>query len=180
MCAVFFQPMQDKHSIRTFTCGAIALFLAACSGVEFTHVAPGQSARKALAERNAPPPAPDQPVVLPVPATPGAPLAGQPLPDFPAGPVPALPESNDTANKVADAFTRGTFAMQAGQNAEAITAFEEAVKLDPNFSDAWTKLALLYQKTGSSEKAAAAYKKAKQLGQPNGPDASNASGGLLP
>ena len=178
MCAVFFQPMQDNHTIRSFTYSAIALFLAACSGVEFTHVAPGQSARKTIAERNAPP-APEQPGVLPSLATPGAPLAGQPLPVLPAGPMPALPESNDTANKVADAFTRGSFAMQAGQNAEAITAFEEAVKLDPNFSDAWTKLALLYQKTGSPAKATAAYKKAKQLGQPNGPD-SNTSGGLLP
>ena len=179
MCAVFFQPMQDNHSIRTFTCGAIALFLAACSGVGFTHVAPGQSARKTLAERNAPP-APEQSGVLPSLTTHGAPFAGQPLPDFPASPVPALPESNDTANKVADAFTRGSFAMQAGQNAEAITAFEEAVKLDPNFSDAWTKLALLYQKTGSPDKATAAYKKAKKLGQPNGPDANTVSGGLLP
>lgn len=171
--------MQDNHSIRIFTYGAIALFLTACSGVEFTRVAPGQSARKVLAERNAPP-APDQPGVLPSLVTPGAPLPGQPLPDFPPGPVPALPESNDTASKVADAFTRGSFAMQAGQNAEAITAFEEAVKLDPNFSDAWTKLALLYQKTGSTDKATEAYKKAKKLGQPNGPDTNTVSGGLLP
>jgi tetratricopeptide (TPR) repeat protein len=169
--------MQDTHSIPSFTCGAIALLLTACSSVEFTHVAPGQSARKTLAERNAPA-APAQTGALPSPATLAASPAGQPLPDLPGGPVPPLPESNDTANKVADAFTRGSFAMQAGQNAEAITAFEEAVKLDPNFSDAWTKLALLYQKTGSPEKATAAYKKAKKLGQPNGPDVNTVSGGL--
>ena len=168
--------MQDNHQIRIFACGAIALLLVACSGVKFTHVTPGESARKTLAERNAPP-APAQNGALPTPATPGGLLA---LPDLPPGPVPPLPEANDTANKVADAFTRGSFAMQAGQNAEAITAFEEAVKLDPNFSDAWTKLALLYQKTGNAEKATAAYKKAKKLGQPNGADSSTVSGGLLP
>lgn len=173
--------MKDNHPIRSFTCGAFALLLTACSGVEFTHVAPGQSARKALAERNAPPaPTPEQPTSLPTPATPANAVAAQPQPDMPAAPVPALPEGSDTANKVADAYTRGSFAMQAGQNAEAIVALEEAVKLDPSFSDAWTKLALLYQKKGDSEKATEAYKRAKKLGQPNGPETNTVSGGLQP
>ncbi len=171
--------MQDSHTIRHYFSGAIALFLTACSGVEFTRVAPGQSARKILAGRNAPP-APVQPGGLPSPATPGAPLAGQPLPDLPVGPVPPLPESNDTANKVADAFTRGSLAMQAGQTKEAISAMEEAIKLDPSFSDAWTKLAMLYQKNGDTHKATEAYKRAKKLGQPNGPHSNTVSGGLLP
>jgi Tfp pilus assembly protein PilF len=46
---------------------------------------------------------------------------------------------------------------------------EEAVQLDPNFSDAWSKLVILYQRAGKDDKATEAYKKAKKLGQPNGP-----------
>ena len=42
------------------------------------------------------------------------------------------------------------------------------MKLDPAFSDAWTKLAILYQRAGKEDKAIEAYKQAKKLGQPNG------------
>ena len=59
--------------------------------------------------------------------------------------------------------------MQAGQNAEAIAALEQAVALDPNFADAWSKLVVLYERTGNERKAMDAYKKAKKLGQPQGP-----------
>jgi tetratricopeptide (TPR) repeat protein len=105
------------------------------------------------------------------------PLLPPPMPDI--KPEPGLPEATEAANKVADAYTRGTFAMQAGQNAEAIVALEEAVKLDPNFTDAWTKLVKLYERTGNNAKAAEAYKKLKQLGQPNGaPGAVESSGGV--
>lgn len=90
-----------------------------------------------------------------------------------------MPDTNDVANRVADAYTRGSFAMQAGQNAEAIVALEEAVKLDPNFTDAWTKLVKVYERTGNMAKAAEAYKKLKQLGVPNGaPGVSDGPPGL--
>src|SRR4051794_32496872 len=118
----------------SFTLSAIALaaVFAGC-GSEFTHVKPGQSARQYLRDRNAP-----QPLVavapggLLVPGTPGqpGPLNPPPLPDI--NPLPALPDTGDTASKVADAYTHGSFAMQAGQNAEAIASLEEAVKMDPN------------------------------------------------
>lgn len=69
--------------------------------------------------------------------------------------------------------------MQTGQTGEAITAFEEALALDPDYTDAWGKLALLYQKEGKSEKALEAFKKAKRLGDANGGTVTrNASGGL--
>jgi len=69
--------------------------------------------------------------------------------------------------------------MQAGQNAEAITAFEEAVKHDPDFTDAWGKLAILYQKGGQSAKATEAFRKAKRLGDANGGTVTrDAAGGL--
>lgn len=172
--------MKIEPCIRTLLAVAMVTGFAAC-GSQFTHVKPGQSARQALAERNAPPPL--VPVIADTPAMPmpadGA-FAGPlmpPLPDIHG--EPALPQSNDVANQVADLYTRGSFAMQAGQNTEAITSLEEAVKLDPNFIDAWTKLVKLYEKAGDQEKAAAAYKKLKQLGMPNGtsaPEAQNAFG----
>ena len=159
---------------------ALAAILAGC-GAEFTHVKPGQSARQYLTSRNAP--LPLVPVVpgdnsLPATATRGAagPLTPPPLPDI--NPLPSLPDTGDTASKVADAYTHGSFAMQAGQNAEAIASLEEAVKLDPNFTDAWTKLVKLYERTGNTKKAAEAFKKLKQLGQPNGSTNAAVSGGL--
>ena len=89
------------------------------------------------------------------------------------------PAGNNGSESVADIYTRGNFAMQAGQNTEAIVAFQEALKLDPDFTDAWGKLALLYQKEGNSAKAVEAFKKAKRLGDANGGTVTrDASGGL--
>jgi tetratricopeptide (TPR) repeat protein len=147
---------------------ASALLGSGCGNVEFTHVKPGESARLAVLTRNAP-------VAKPLPGTgpvqPGMSAANgaaiQPLPNIP--PDPALPDPHNTADKVAELYTKGSFAMQAGQIGEAIIAMEEAVQLDPNFSDAWSKLVILYQRAGKDDKATEAYKKAKKLGQPNGP-----------
>ena len=73
----------------------------------------------------------------------------------------------------------GVFAMEVGQNAEAITAFERVVKLRSGSTDAWGKLAFLYLKKGDSEKAVAAFKKAKLLGDANcGIVSRDGSGGL--
>ena len=150
--------------------GATALLSTGCGNVEFTHVKPGQSARLIAMTRNAPVAAP-----IPTPVAgrvgPGMSAANnaavQPLPNI--MPDPALPDPSNTADKVADLYTKGSFSMQAGQIGEAIVALEEAVHLDPNFSDAWSKLVILYQRAGKEDKAVEAYKKAKKLGQPNGP-----------
>jgi Tfp pilus assembly protein PilF len=53
--------------------------------------------------------------------------------------------------------------MKDGKDAEAIEAFEETVKLDPNFRDAWQWLAILYEKTGQEKKAIEAFRKSKQV-----------------
>lgn len=108
--------------------------------------------------------------------SPLSPLQFSPLPDI--APAPARPTSNEAANKVADAYTRGSIAMQAGSNAEAIAGLEEAVKLNPNLGDAWSKLVVVYTKEGDMVRATAAYKKAKALGQQNGPE--SARHGLIP
>jgi Tfp pilus assembly protein PilF len=55
--------------------------------------------------------------------------------------------------------------MQAGKDAEAIAAFQEAVKIDPGFAEAWQHLAILYAKTGDDKKSLEAYRKAKSVAQ---------------
>ena len=65
--------------------------------------------------------------------------------------------------KVGEAYSRGIFCQEAGNDADAIEAFQEAVKLDPTFSDAWVKLAALYEKAGDTKKAMEAFNKAKKL-----------------
>ena len=75
---------------------------------------------------------------------------------------PPLPE-NDKAEQAADAFGRGNFCMNVGKDAEAIEAFEEAVKIVPAFTDAWQQLAALYEKTGESQKAIEAARRAKKV-----------------
>ena len=77
---------------------------------------------------------------------------------------PELP-GNSTMERVAEAFSRGQFCMQAGKDAEAIAAFEEAVKIDPGFHEAWQHLAILYEKTGHEKKALEAFRRARKVAQ---------------
>lgn len=81
---------------------------------------------------------------------------------------------------VSEMAARADFAMQIGQYAQAIAAFEEVLKLDRNFSSVWGKLAFLYIKEGNSVKAVEAFKKAKLLSDANGGIVTrNATNGLL-
>lgn len=165
--------MKSVRHFQVLAAGIALISFASCSSLKVTHVRPGQSARAALATNDAPPPSPEEmPTVDTGIATaePGTSATPPPIPGLPGLPTETgpLPAGGATAESVADAYTRGTFAMQAGQNAEAITALEEAVKLDPDFTDAWGKLAILYQKEGQSAKATDAFKKAKRLGDANG------------
>ena len=77
---------------------------------------------------------------------------------------PELP-GNSTMERVAEAFSRGQFCMQTGKDAEAISAFEEAVKIDPSFNEAWQHLAILYEKTGQEKKALEAFRRARKVAQ---------------
>ena len=125
---------------------AVALALGAC-----VHTPPGTSVNVALAKRA-------ELVRLPGPP-PGSVTAGH-LPVI----EPELPGSS-TVERVGEAFSRGQFCMQAGKDAEAIAAFEEAVKIDPAFSEAWQHLAILYAKTGQEKKALEAFHRAKKVAQ---------------
>jgi tetratricopeptide (TPR) repeat protein len=127
---------------------SVALALGACSHVQLTHVPPGESLGVALARK------PDL-VRMPTPPPSAVP---------PAAPTPStgLPQSDNTA-RVADAYSRGEFCMNAGKDDEAIGAFEEAVKIDPTFTDAWQRLAALYEKKGENKKAIEAFRRSKKV-----------------
>lgn len=173
--------MKIAHPFHLLAIAFAAFHFAACSGVQVTHVAPGKSASALLAERRRAAQTPAEvtaPGAMPVPAIAPGYFPSEPLPPLPSGDV-NIPSGNGGGDGVADAYSRGTFAMQAGQNAEAIEALEKTVKLDPDFTDAWGKLAILYQKSGNSAKATDAFKKAKRLGDANGGTVSrDALGGL--
>jgi tetratricopeptide (TPR) repeat protein len=75
---------------------------------------------------------------------------------------PALP-TNDRIEAVAETFTRGKDALQAGKNDEAIQAFQEATKVDDRFGDAWEYLAHAYEKVGKTQEAKDAFQHYKRL-----------------
>jgi tetratricopeptide (TPR) repeat protein len=128
----------------------LALALEACAPVQVTHVQPGQSLGVALAKK-------PQVVRLPAPPPSAAPtMTSSSMPD--AG----LPKSDNTA-KVAEAFSRGEFCMNAGKDDEAIAAFQEAVKIQPDFTEGWQRLAALYEKKGDNKKAIEAFRRSKKI-----------------
>lgn len=121
----------------------LALALAAC-----VHTPAGTSVNVALAKK----------AELVRAVAPPLPPGGLPLIE------PELPQ-NGTVERVAEAFSRGQFCMQAGKDAEAIAAFEEAVKIDPGFTEAWHHLAILYAKVGQEKKALDAFHRARKVAQ---------------
>lgn len=91
------------------------------------------------------------------------PVPNHPAEALPPLPVAGLPERNDSVERAGDAYNRGNLFMKGGQNSEAVAAFEEATLLDPSFSDAWTRLTMLYEKVGQPDKAREAFRRAKGL-----------------
>ena len=75
---------------------------------------------------------------------------------------PELP-TNTGVEMVAEAFTRGKTAMDAGKVGEAIQAFEEATKIEPEFADAWQALAQAYEQAGQAAKAKEAFQRSTNL-----------------
>ncbi len=126
--------------------------LAGCTPVQITHVPPGQSLGVAMAKK-------PELVHLPGPP-PGAPVATVTKPA--TSNDDGLPKSDNTA-RVAEAFSRGEFCMGAGNDDEAIAAFLDAVKIDPTFTEAWQRLAALYEKKGDNKKAMEAFRRSKKV-----------------
>lgn len=68
-----------------------------------------------------------------------------------------------------DAYNEGSRLFNNGKTDEAIKDFEEAVKLDEKFADAYYRLGLCYLNKGLNDKAIACFKKCIQL-KPEGKD----------
>jgi tetratricopeptide (TPR) repeat protein len=122
------------------------------------HTPPGTAVDVALARRPVLVRMPLSPASASVRATTAAAPGGAKV----AAVEPDLPR-NDNVDRVADAYSRGNFCMQAGNDVDAIAAFEETVKIDPTFTEAWQNLAALYEKRGDEKKAVEAYRRAKKL-----------------
>lgn len=119
------------------------------------HVPPGQSVAFSMAKKAdliATPPEPPQQI-----------SSAPQLTGTAAVPPPALPEQVSEMERVADKFTLGNLCMEQGRYAEAITAYEAALQINPNFADAWSKLAVAYQNTGQDKKALEAFRKYKNV-----------------
>jgi tetratricopeptide (TPR) repeat protein len=135
------------RSGKCFAALGLATIFALCGCV---HTPPGTSVEIALARKAelyrwpAPPPKPRS-------------VVAKKRETKPARPAP----SKHTL--AARAFARGESLMKEGRDIEAIAAFEEAVKIDPNFRDAWQRLAILYDKTGQEKKAIEAFRKSKDV-----------------
>jgi Flp pilus assembly protein TadD len=87
-------------------------------------------------------------------------------------PAPVVTNTGNTAadaeresitETIADDFTLGNLMMQQEKYAEAIKAYERAVKLDPTFAEAWNHLAICYQNLGQNVKAVDAFKRYKTI-----------------
>lgn len=123
--------------------------------VACTHTPPGTSVQVALAKKA-------ELVRLP------GPPPGSYLGTVPPGGLPIIePElpGMSTVERVGEAFSRGQFCMEAGKDQEAISAFQEAVKIDTSFAEAWQHLAILYAKVGQEKKSLDAFHRAKKVAQ---------------
>jgi len=61
-------------------------------------------------------------------------------------------------------FNEGTFLAGLGKYDEAIKAFDEAIRLDPNYVDAWSNKGNAFKLLGRTTEADVAFAKAKELG----------------
>ena len=139
-------------NVRTTAAAALILF----AGCSYTHTPPGTSVEIALAKKG-------ELVKMPAPTpAPGMHAAAVASANIPAV-EPPMPEKNAIVEKVGEVYSRGIFCLETARNEEAIVAFEEAVRLDPTFTDAWENLAVTYEKMGDTKKALEAFKKAKTL-----------------
>ena len=85
-----------------------------------------------------------------------------------AGSAPVVPADEPPAKQQSPAvatYNQGVELMQKKQFAQAQKKFEEAVKLDPNFAEAYNNLAFTLRKQGAAnyQKSLALYNKAIEL-----------------
>ena len=136
--------------VHTAIIALSVLCLAGCAYVK--HVPPGQSLSAVMAKK---------PEVVALPSPPPQPVAKTDG-SLPAGSDAGLPPTE----KVADAFALGNLCLHQGRYAEAIAAYQTAVKADPTFAEAWNNLAVAYQNLGQDDKAMEAFRKYKTVALP--------------
>jgi tetratricopeptide (TPR) repeat protein len=124
---------------QTAVC-AMILLSAGCADWKFTRVEPGETVEIALAKKATA-------VATPAPVG-AAPVGGVP--------PPCIPE-------VDELLTLGNFCLETQRDAEAVNAFEKAVKLDPSRAEGWSGLITACQNTGRQKRADEAVQKLKAL-----------------
>ena len=150
------KPIRDFAAAIALPCAA--LVFTGCAGTGLTHVPPGESMNVALAKKADLVRLPSATPALTDPTVPN----NGPMPAPYAAVEPELP-GNSIVERVGEAYSRGEFCLGAGKVDEAIVAFEEAVKIDPAFTEAWHHLAMLYEKKGNSKKAMEAFRRSKKV-----------------
>ena len=60
-------------------------------------------------------------------------------------------------------YNLGVIYRQSGHTADAITAFQQAIKLKPDHANAWVNLGVAYGDTGKATEAAIAFQRAREL-----------------
>jgi hypothetical protein len=146
----FFKMNKDcKKWFGTVAAGAMLFAFGGCKSVSYTHAQPGTSVDTLLAKKAVA-------VATPTPTPTPAPALSQVSPEMPS-------QNESKTETVADFFTLGNLMMQQDKYADAIKAYESAVKLDPTFSEAWNHLAICYQNTGQEDKAVEAFRKFKTV-----------------
>jgi Flp pilus assembly protein TadD len=139
--------MNNDRKLHFATAAAslgLILALGSCGHVAFTHAPAGTAVQVVQAKKA---------VAVPT-----------PTPKPVAVVNPDLPSKHDEVTEnIADDYTLGNLMMEQEKYAEAIKAYESAVKLDPTFYDAWNHLAICYQQTGQNKKAIEAFKKYKTI-----------------
>jgi len=88
-------------------------------------------------------------------------LAGVPAKDWPAGKPPSLAKATDEylaaqtylADRPESHTNLGNMYADLGQSENAITAYREAIEIDPTFAEAYANLADLYRARGTEDQA---------------------------
>jgi tetratricopeptide (TPR) repeat protein len=143
--------MNFRAAITVCSAFVTGALVAGCAYVK--HVPPGQSLSAALAKK-------PEVVAMPTPPPQAVP-AQQAAP--PSAPNAAMEAALPHTEEVADAFTLGNLCLQQGRYADAIAAYQKAVKVDPGFAEAWNNLAIAYQDMGQDDKALAAFRRYKMV-----------------
>lgn len=77
--------------------------------------------------------------------------------------ITASPERHRKAYGERTRYWLGHAYRRSGRTEEAIVAFQQAVKLKPDYASAWKDLGDSYDKAGKKTEAEAAFRKAREL-----------------